>query len=43
MFDAARAALLAAEAPLPSRMGRTHRGLISAFGNDLVKNAPYPE
>lgn len=37
MFDAARAVLLATGVP---DAGRTHSGLISAFGNHLVKNGP---
>ncbi len=40
MFDAARTALLASGVPLASNIGRTHSGLISAFGNDLIKNGP---
>lgn len=40
MFDAARAALLASGAPVDSEIGRTHSGLIGAFGNHLVKNGP---
>lgn len=40
MFDAARAALLASRAPVESDIGRTHSGLIGAFGNYLVKNGP---
>lgn len=40
MFDAARAALLASGAPVDSEIGRTHSGLIGAFGNYLVKNGP---
>ena len=40
MFDAARAALLASSAPVPSDVGRTHSGLISAFSLHLVKNGP---
>lgn len=40
MFDAARAALLAANAPVPADIGRTHGGLISAFALHLVKNGP---
>ena len=40
MFDAARAALLISGAPLASNIGRTHSGLISAFGNHLIKNGP---
>jgi uncharacterized protein (UPF0332 family) len=40
MFDAARAALLASGAPVTSDVGRSHSGLIGAFGNFLVKNGP---
>ena len=40
MFDAARAALLASGAPVGPDIGRTHSGLIGAFGNFLVKNGP---
>ena len=40
MFDAARAALLASSAPVEPDIGRTHSGLIGAFGNYLVKNGP---
>lgn len=40
MFDAARAALLASGAPVAPDIGRTHGGLISAFGGHLVKNGP---
>jgi uncharacterized protein (UPF0332 family) len=40
MFDAARAALLATGAPVDADIGRTHSGLIGAFGNYLVKNGP---
>ena len=40
MFDAARAALLAANVPVPANIGRTHGGLIAAFGLHLVKNGP---
>ena len=40
MFDAARAALLRANAPVPPDIGKTHGGLISAFGLHLVKNGP---
>lgn len=32
MFDAARAALLATEAPVETHLGKTHSGLIAAFG-----------
>jgi uncharacterized protein (UPF0332 family) len=38
MFDASRAALLASGAPVEPDLGRTHSGLIGAFGNHLVKN-----
>jgi uncharacterized protein (UPF0332 family) len=37
MFDAARAALLTIQAPVPSEVARTHSGLISAFSLHLVK------
>lgn len=37
MFDAARAALLASEAPVEPEIGRTHGGLVSAFSLHLVK------
>lgn len=40
MFDAARAALLASGAPVEPNIGRTHSGLIGAFGAFLVKNGP---
>ncbi len=40
MFDAARAALLASAAPVKPEIGKTHRGLINAFSNHLVKNGP---
>lgn len=40
MFDAARAALLASGAPVEPDIGRTHSGLIRAFGSFLVKNGP---
>lgn len=40
MFDAARAALLASGTPVAPDIGRTHSGLIGAFGNYLVKNGP---
>lgn len=39
-IDAARAALLASGAPVEPDIGRTHSGLIGAFGNYLVKNGP---
>lgn len=37
MYDAARAALLAAKAPVDPNVIRTHNGLIAAFGLHLVK------
>ncbi|MBW8067356.1 MAG: HEPN domain-containing protein [Ferrovum sp.] len=40
MFDAARAALLVSGAPVEPDVGRTHSGLIGAFGKYLVKNGP---
>ena len=40
MFNAARFALLASGAPVQSDIGRTHSGLISAFGKHLVNNGP---
>lgn len=41
MFTAARAALLASGAPVvESEVGRTHSGLIGAFGKYLVKDGP---
>lgn len=42
MFDAARAALLAANAPVPPEIAKTHSGLIAAFGLHLVKPARIP-
>lgn len=38
MFDAARAALLSIEAPVPAEVARTHSGLIAAFSLHLVKS-----
>lgn len=37
MFDAARAALIAADVMVTETQGKTHRGLIAAFGLHLVK------
>ncbi|MBK7002588.1 MAG: HEPN domain-containing protein [Rhodoferax sp.] len=37
MFDAAQAALLSINAPVPTEIARTHSGLISAFSLHLVK------
>lgn len=42
MFDAARAALMASGAPAEPDFGRTHSGLIGAFGHHLVKNGSVP-
>lgn len=42
MFDAARAALLAAEAPVEAEVARTHSGLITAFSLHLVKTGLVP-
>jgi len=37
MFDAARAALLWVDAPVPAEVARTHSGLITAFSLHVVK------
>jgi len=37
MFDAARAALLVANAPVEAEVARTHSGLMSAFSQHIVK------
>ena len=42
MFDAARAALIASEAPVPPEIAKTHSGLISAFSLHLVKPNLFP-
>lgn len=42
MFNAARAALLASNAPLEPDIARTHGGLISAFSLYLVKTGRVP-
>jgi uncharacterized protein (UPF0332 family) len=42
MFDAARAALLAIAAPVPSEIAKTHSGLISAFSLHLIKTGKLP-
>jgi uncharacterized protein (UPF0332 family) len=39
MFDAARAVLLASG----HNVGKTHRGLLNSFANDLVKNELVPK
>ena len=41
IFDAARAALLASDAPVQPDVGKTHSGLISTFGLHLVKHGPF--
>lgn len=42
MFDAARAALLASNAPVEPEIAKTHSGLISAFSLHLVKTGRVP-
>lgn len=42
MFDAARAALVAVGSPASAQTARTHSGLISAFGQHLVKPGYVP-
>jgi uncharacterized protein (UPF0332 family) len=42
MFDAARAALLAANAPTTPEIAKTHSGLITAFSLHLVKSGQVP-
>jgi uncharacterized protein (UPF0332 family) len=42
MFDAARAALIASQAPVPPEIAKTHSGLISAFSLHLVKPGRFP-
>lgn len=42
MFDAARAALLAAKAPVPTNIAKTHSGVLNAFSLYLVKTALVP-
>ena len=43
MFDAARAALLASNAPVELNTIRTHNGLIGAFGKFLVEAGHVPK
>ena len=43
MFDAARAALLASDAPVRPDIGKTHSGLINAFSDHLIKKGPIPK
>lgn len=40
MFDAARAALQASAARVTPDIGKTHRGLINAFSEHLIKHGP---
>jgi len=42
MFDAARAALLATHAPVRENIGKTHNGLIKAFGQYISNNNLVP-
>ena len=42
MFEAARAALLASDAPVEAEVARTHSGLITAFSLHLVKTGRVP-
>jgi uncharacterized protein (UPF0332 family) len=42
MFDAARAALLAVAPDIDQALFKTHRGLIAAFGLNLVKPGRLP-
>lgn len=42
MFDAAKAVLLARVPDIPAHIGKTHGGLISAFGLHLVKTGILP-
>jgi len=43
MFNAARTALIISKAPIKEDIGRTHSGLISAFGEHLVKSGRIPK
>ncbi|MBO4121282.1 HEPN domain-containing protein [Cupriavidus gilardii] len=43
MFDAAKAALLASGAAVRADIGKTHSGLIKAFGDHLIKQGPIPK
>ena len=40
MFDAARAALAASDASVTLDVGKTHRGVLNAFSEHLIKNGP---
>lgn len=42
IFDAAREALIASEAPVPPEIAKTHSGLISAFSPHRVKTGLFP-
>ena len=41
MFDAARAALITSQAPVPPEIAKTHSGLIAAFSLHLVKTGAF--
>ena len=43
MFDAARSALISQGTPVAADIGKTHNGLITAFGLHLVKQGPVPK
>lgn len=43
MFDAARATLLASNAPVKSDIGKTHRGTLNAFSEHLIKTERIPK
>src|SRR5260364_245127 len=43
MFDAARAALMASNAPVKSDIGKTHRGLMNALSQHLCKRGRIPQ
>jgi len=43
MFNAARAALIISNAPIKDDIGRTHSGLIGAFGEHLVTGGRIPK
>jgi uncharacterized protein (UPF0332 family) len=43
MFDAARAALLAARAPVSPEIGKTHSGVLTAFSQHLIKTGIFPK
>ena len=43
MFNAARAALIASNSPVPEDIAKTHNGLITAFSLHLVKTEMVPK